>query len=220
MSDYNLNEDEFVLLREERPLLGHGKDDDPEPLDEVVLTNVNLILVNTVNVSVFKTKRMLMRCPLEQLICANDRPQMAITQINGHLYLRIPFADGAIQLRFSNESRHHAQSWADNIAHAAAGEFDQIQEDTGLISSVMAVPGAEGAAALVGNVFAGIRSAVQPQAPAASPAPKAPKAPKAAVAPPAAAAHGTTRCAGCHAPLDGKPGKRVTCPYCGTTQTI
>ena len=255
MSDYNLSEDEFVLLQEERPLLGHGKDDDPESLDEVVLTNENLILVNTINMGVFKTKRMLMRCPLEQIICANGRPQMAIMQINGLPYLRIPFADGAIQLRFSNGSRHHAQSWADNIAHAAAGEFDQIQEDSGIVSSVMTVPGAESAAELVGNVFAGIRSAVQtkapsapaappaPSAPAAPPAPSAPAAPpapaprihtvpgtsvtpgsrvapRATAAPSMPAAHGPARCVGCHAPLEGKPGKRVVCPYCGTTQTI
>lgn len=130
VSDYNLNEGEFILLQEENVRLRDNDGMGDDPLEEVVLTNESLILVRNVPTGLFKSKRSIMRCPLNHLVCQTGHPQLTIMRRSKRPYLRIPFSDGTIELRFDNESQHHAQSWADNIAHAAQGEFDEVRKTT------------------------------------------------------------------------------------------
>ena len=161
MSDYNLNEGEFILLQEENVRLRDNDGMGDDPLEEVVLTNESLILVRNVPTGLFKSKRSIMRCPLNHLVCQTGHPHLTIMRRSKRPYLRIPFSDGTIELRLDNESQHHAQSWADNIAHAAQGEFDEVRKDNALVASVMSLPGAEEAAAVANDLFAGMRRAAR-----------------------------------------------------------
>ena len=77
MDAYNLTPDEFVIMGTNRASLlsGSGTDD----LREVVLTNKNLILVAEVDQGLFHGKRrMVKRCPLDQLPDDNGVPQVIV----------------------------------------------------------------------------------------------------------------------------------------------
>ena len=65
--EYNLQPGEVVIMQGNKAVLHSGKD--REALDEIVLTNKNLILVNEVSTSLFTTQRLLKRCPLDSIAC-------------------------------------------------------------------------------------------------------------------------------------------------------
>ena len=59
MDEYNLAPGELIIMQTSNVRLGVGSGS--EALDEIVLTNMNLILVATVSEGLFKTRRYLKR---------------------------------------------------------------------------------------------------------------------------------------------------------------
>ena len=79
MKSYNLGQGEFVVLQ--RSDVSLVSDEGRDPLDEVVLTNKNLILVATVHEGAFRSSRYLKRLPLEQAVDDMGVPRTAVTKV-------------------------------------------------------------------------------------------------------------------------------------------
>ncbi|HJA28880.1 MAG TPA: hypothetical protein IAA15_04815 [Candidatus Olsenella pullicola] len=197
MEDYNLAPGELVVMQEQSVKLGNGAGD--EDLDELVLTNQNLILVASASHGLFKKTRMLKRCPLEKIRWQNDAPQVFATKYRSSYCLQAAFEDETVTLCFPANPRRLAERWARAIAQAADGELSGIGAEDDLPPEITNI--VDGAKDLVGSLFGGGR---QPRGAAQKERP----------------ANVTKKCVGCHAPITGRAGSPVTCSYCDTRQTL
>lgn len=199
MEDYNLAPGELVIMQEQPVKLGSGPDG--EGLDELVLTNQNLILVVSSAQGLFRRTRMLKRCPLAKLRRQDDAPQVFATKYRNEYCLQVAFSDESIALYFPSNPRRLSERWAAAIVRAANGDLSSVSEigaDGTLPPELTNV--VDGARDLVGSLFGGGK-----------------KTRGDAKAQPTSV---TKRCMGCHAPLSGRAGSTVTCPYCDTKQTL
>lgn len=204
MDEYNLVPGELVVLQADSVYLGAGKD--REKLDEIVLTNMNLILVATVSEGLFSRRKYLKRCPLDSVVCHGDVPQAVSTRANGVPVLRVAFADESLAISFEEGSKRLADRWAESIRRAVAGNIDAI--DTSELPSGTAgelVDMVDGAMSVVGAVGSML----------ASPKKKSKVADKERMA-----SKVSGKCPGCHAPATGRHGQSVICPYCDTKYII
>lgn len=203
--EYNLSAGEAVIMQSDGVELLCGKES--EELDELVLTNKNLILVNEVSVGLFTTQRLLKRCPLDSILCPEGFPQAFLGKKKDSYVLQVAFEQEAITLRFPGNERREAKRWADAIKHTVVGDLDNIETEESKLPPE--------ATSFVDG-FKGLASAFISEATeTASSAAKAEK-PIKKVAKTVAAG----RCSGCRAPLSGIKGAIVTCDYCGTKQTL
>ena len=171
--------------------------DDGTSLDELVLTNQNLILVTTMSQGLFKRSKFVKRCPLAKLQGAPDNPQAIVTKYRDGYYLQALFADETISLSFPANQKRTAERWAEGIRSAAMGDLSSIRTEDYLPPEIASfVDGAKGA---FGALFAGGKKQAEENRRPASV---------------------TRKCVGCHAPVSGHVGSTVTCPYCDTKQTL
>ena len=110
MEDYNLAPGELVVMQEQSVKLGNYTDG--EDLDELVLTNQNLILVASASQGLFKKTRMLKRCPLAKIQRQNDVPQVFATKYRSSYCLQAAFRDETVTLCFPANPRRLAERWA------------------------------------------------------------------------------------------------------------
>ena len=239
MDDYNLAPGELVILQNQSVELGFG--DNAEELEEVVLTSQNLILVASVEENLFRTRRYLKRCPLDDIVAAGDVPQAIATQSGGHSVLRVAFADESITLHFKEAERATAERWAESIRRAASGNLDAVDtsevnhslaDDAVEVASVnvASVVGAVGTAfgrvkggpvgdiaTVVGAVGNLVGQGKRSQQRGLSGSRSNDAVGRADVSSkermPAKTA---SKCPGCHAPIAGRVGNGVVCPYCDT----
>lgn len=197
MEDYNLAPGELVVMQEQSVKLGN--DAGGEDLDELVLTNQNLILVASSSQGLFKKTRMLKRCPLEKIRRQNDTPQVFAIKYRSSHCLQAAFEDETTTLYFPANPRRLAERWARAIAQAADGDLSSIGAEDNLPPEISNV--VDGARDLVGSLFGGGR---QPKGAAQKERPGSV----------------TKKCVGCHAPITGRAGSTVTCSYCDTRQTL
>lgn len=196
MDDYNLEPGELVVMQERSVKLGEGPDGDS--LDELVLTNQSLILVATAQQGLFKRTRMLKRCPLAKIRRNNDVLQTFVSKYRNTYCLQIAFEDETVTLHFPANPKRGAERWAEAIASAADGNpispaaIDLPPELTNVV---------DGAKDLVGALFGSSKPHRPPSRGEGS-------------------SSVTRKCVGCHAPLTGRVGSTVTCPYCDTKQTL
>lgn len=198
MDEYNLEPGEFTIMQESSVTLLDRSGE--ERLDEVVLTNKNLVLVNTASQGLFKRTRYLKRCPLDKIASPNGVPQAIASKHKNDYRLQVVFDDETISLRFPANPKRTAERWAEGIRNAALGNLSGIRTEDVLPPEVADL--VDGAKGIFGAVFAGGKK--QPNTP------EAPKRP----------AWITKKCVGCHAPLTGRAGETVTCAYCDTKQTL
>lgn len=200
MEDYNLAPGELVIMQEQPVKLGDGANG--EDLDELVLTNQNLILVASASQGLFKRTRMLKRCPLAKVRRQEDVPQALATKHRDTYCLQVAFSDESIVLYFPTNPRRLAEKWAAAVSRAADGDLKGIAgigADAALPPEITNV--VDGARDLMGSLFGSGR---KPRGADTTNRP----------------ASVTKRCMGCHAPLSGRTGSTVTCPYCDTKQTL
>ena len=192
MDDYNLEPGEFVIMQEASVKL-----DDDTSLDELVLTNQNLILVTTMSQGLFKRSKFVKRCPLQKIVGAQDSPQVVVSKYRENYYLQVVFGDETISVNFPANPKRGAQRWAEGIRSAAMGDLSSIRTEDYLPPEIASfVDGAKGA---FGALFAGGKKRAEENRRPASV---------------------TRKCVGCHAPVSGHVGSTVTCPYCDTKQTL
>ena len=201
MTNYKLEKNEFVIMQQGSvKLYESGELID---IEEIVLTNLNLILVRNVNQGLFQQTTMLKRCPLGQLHCNDDGvPQILITKVRDRWQLQAPFMNGAIAISFSSDAKRTAQRWAQGIAQASVGNYAQIQTEDALPAEVSNI--VDGVTGMLGAVLGS----------------KATPSNKIAASQPKRTPMISTKCSGCHAPISGKRGATATCPYCDTVQTL
>lgn len=203
VDEYNLTPGELIIMQASNVRLGVGSGS--EALDEIVLTNLNLILVATVSEGLFKTRRYLKRCPLDSILCSADVPQAVAARVNSTPVLRVAFSEETVTVSFTEGGKRLADRWAESVRRAAAGNIDAI--DTSELPSGTAAEIADfvdGAVGVVGAVGDSIGSAL-----GASLKVQKPHAEK-------MAAKVTAKCPGCHAPVAGRKGQGVVCSYCDT----
>lgn len=203
VDEYNLAPGELIIMQTSNVRLGVGSGS--EALDEIVLTNMNLILVATVSEGLFKTRRYLKRCPLDSILCSMDVPQAVAARVKTTPVLRVAFSGETITVSFAEGGKRLADRWAESVRRAAAGNIDSI--DTSELPSGAAaeiadfVDGAAGVVGAVGDSIGSVLGAtLKTQKPGAE----------------KMAAKATAKCPGCHAPVAGRKGQGVTCPYCDT----
>ncbi len=203
--DYNLSPGEVVIMQSEAVVLHSGKDRDV--LNEIVLTNQNLILVNVISTGFFTTQRLLKRCPLDSIACPEGVPQAFLGKKKDEHVLQVVFEQEAITLSFPDNPKREAKRWADAIKCAVVGEMEGIDTDESPLPSDMTdlIDGFKSLTSAFVGEAASFTSTV----------PKASKPVKKAVKTKA-----TVRCMGCRAPLSGNKGAILTCDYCGTKQTL
>lgn len=198
MDEYNLEPGEFTIMQESSVILLDRSGE--ERLDEVVLTNKNLVLVNTASRGLFKRTRYLKRCPLERIASPNGIPQAIASKHKNDYRLQVVFDDETIALRFPANPKRTAERWAEGIRNAALGNLSGIRTEDVLPPEVADL--VDGAKGIFGAVFAGGKKPAN--------TPETSKRP----------ARITKKCVGCHAPLTGRAGETVTCAYCDTKQTL
>ncbi|MDM8271874.1 hypothetical protein [Thermophilibacter provencensis] len=198
MDEYNLEPGEITIMQESSVVLLDRSGE--ERLDEVVLTNKNLVLVNTASQGLFKRTRYLKRCPLDKIASPNGVPQAIASKHRNDYRLQVVFDDETIALRFPANPKRTAERWAEGIRNAALGNLSGIRTEDVLPPEVADL--VDGAKGIFGAVFAGGKK--QPNTPEATKRP----------------ARITKKCVGCHAPLTGRAGETVTCAYCDTKQTL
>lgn len=199
MNTYNLASDEFILLQEDNVKL--GTTGSSERLTEVVLTNKHIILVNDVTRGLFKTERLLKRCPLSNLQRYEGEAQTPILKQKDHYCLQLAFADEAISILFTDGSRRTVERWSRAIQNAANGNFNDI--DHGDVLPPDLAEFIDGTKDVLGSLVGKKKTA-------------APKSKASPVKPKVA----TVRCPGCHAPLTGNVGSIATCAYCDTKHAL
>lgn len=202
MNQYNLQPKEFVIMQTTAASFG---DDGAADLEEVVLTNQNLILCASRTLGLFQHENLIKRCPLERIHDAYGTPCAMVVKRGNTCVLQIPYDSETVVLQFSEQDKRTATLWADAIRNAAAGDFAAIKTEDEIPKEVSNfIDGAKGFVGAVTGAF-GIRRSGQ-ETPAA--------------AHPVRPANVTKRCTGCHAPLSGRVGSTVTCAYCDTKQTL
>ncbi|MCL1866188.1 MAG: hypothetical protein FWF82_02135 [Oscillospiraceae bacterium] len=117
MDKYNLQPDESVIMKCERILYGgimSGYN------DELLLTNLNLILVKK---GMFGKTKNVQHFPVNQIKKFNEKAQVMISkQQNGLPKLEVYFQNG--QESFGFENKREAEKFANNIVRLLAGEND------------------------------------------------------------------------------------------------
>lgn len=199
MDGYNLEPGEFVIMQEASVTLFDGSSE--EPLDEVVLTNRCLILVNTASQGLFKRARYLKRCPLKELSAFDGSPQIMVVKYRNDYHLQVVFRDETVTLRFPANPKRAAERWEEAVRNVVLGNYADVRTNDYLPPEITNfVDGAKGA---FDALFASGKMA--------DPTTQQRQKERAQV---------TTRCMGCHAPLTGRSGAAVTCPYCDAKQTL
>lgn len=209
MNDYKLEPGEFVIMQTDQVRFGDSSY--TEQLDELVLSNRNIIIVASTSAGLFRRTSKTYKLPLECIACPNGMPQVMALKRGGECHVQVVFETETISFGFSGERKRTAERWADGIRRAAVGDLARIRtEDSAMPKELLDL--ADGAKQVFGAVFAG-GSAVAGGASAmpsnSAPVQKAKKPPMV-----------SRKCNGCHAPLSGREGAVVTCEYCGMKQTL
>lgn len=203
--EYNLGPGEVLIMQSEGAVLLSGKDE--IDLDEVALTNQNLILVNEVSTGLFSSQRLLKRCPLESIACPEGAPQAFVGKKHDMYVLQVAFAEEGITLHFPSNEKREAKRWADAIKYAVVGDIDSIDTE--------ATPLGNDVTGLIDGVTGFVSAFVSEATSATKEVSKKNNPPRKTVA-----GKATAKCSGCHAPLFGTKGSIVTCEYCGSKQTL
>lgn len=204
--EYNLTPGEVVIMHSDHVVLHSGKE--RITLDELVLTNQNLILVNEVSTSLFRSQRLLKRCSLDSIACPEGSPQAFLGKKKNNDYvLQVVFEQESITLSFPTNPKREAKRWANAIKYAVVGEIENIDTDESPLPSEATelIDGLKGITSAITSEAAQFASTVSS---ASKPIKKAAK------------TKTTVRCIGCRAPLSGAKGTVQTCDYCGTKQTL
>lgn len=172
VAEYNLKPGEFIIMQDSSVQLIEGSE--RQDLDEVVLTNKNLILVMSSQEGLFRRTRYLKRYPLSTICHEHGLPQVYASKIKGDYYLQVAFGEERVVLHFSDNPRRDTERWAEGIRRAASGYLSDVKASSS--------------------------NGSKPRSRASS--------------------NVTRECVGCHAPISGRHGTSVTCPYCDTRQTL
>lgn len=200
MGAYEPASDELVVLHGERWILDDAGRE--KQLSEIVLTNRNLVLVNEVQQGLFRKVPMVMKCPLDRVLDEQGAPAVMTTKLKGVWWVQAVFGNEVLRLRNANNNRLEAERLATAIKNVALGDLSGVPSESVMPPELAGVVG--GAKDLLGSIVGAGASMVREGA--------GKQANKPAMV--------STVCPSCHAPLSGRKGTRVTCPYCDSPYTL
>ena len=197
MADLNLQASESVLMSEG---------------DELYLTNLNIISIETIGF--FKTKTVVNKYPLSQVKKVDGVPQVLLKD---NLTVQVFFWQDQITLEF--EKNRVAEEWANNIRAVASGnmaEFSSSKKRRGsngkMLDAISTInPDA-------GLVIDAANSALGALADVITKRDKKKKLEAQQTETPRESV--SAKCKSCGAPISGIKGSTVRCAYCGTEQVI
>src|SRR3954471_21080337 len=191
MAKYNLQPNEVVLLTESKVTHGGLL---ASPTDDLMLTNVNLVLVKK---GIFGNGKGVMTFPLNQIKVWDGRAQVMLGKAsNGRPALEVFFIDGHETFAFQSGGKRKIADWVDRINQVVTGTAPPTQPQR----MGVALPGAEVVAGALADTFKVFKSKFGTTA-------EAPQ-------------QVSGKCRSCGAPVSGFQGRQVTCGYCDTTQEL
>lgn len=191
MANYNLQPNEVILLKDES--VRHGGGSLANYSDELILTNLNLVLVKK---GMFGKSKGIHTYPLNQVKVYNHEAQARIGNTRNGAVLEVYFLNGEEQFAFQNGGKKKVLDWAAKINEAVTGQ--SASQVVGGPSK--ALPGTE----LVAGMLKDTLNAFKSKRGSTSDAP-------ATVA---------AKCSACGAPVAGRQGQSITCEYCGSAQQL
>ena len=190
MAKYNLQPNEVVVLTESN--VSHGGFLSAYT-DELILTNVNLVLAKK---GILGNSKGVRTFPINQIKVWNGRAQaMAGKASNGTPVLEVFFLNGQEKFSFQSGGKRKIAKWSSQIDAVVTGTATPAPPEAGL-----ALPGTEAVAEALAETFkvlkgrfgSGSRAPVQVSG----------------------------KCRSCGASVSGPGGQSVSCDYCGTAQQI
>lgn len=184
MENYSLAPDEGIIIQYNGAYHNGNR-------SEIILTNQNLICVET-NVKLFrKDTYNVVKFPVRQIKVINGQAQASVMKDGGEWTLQVLMKNGTERFKFSSgnfdsiKKKQEANKWVEQISLLLTGKSAEKPVDTSLIGNVKNVLGSIGIN-------------------------KKEKEPE----------NVTVKCIGCMAPLAGQRGQTVRCKYCDTEQTL
>jgi hypothetical protein len=160
---------------------------------EVILTNLNLVVMNK---GIFGNSNGFQLFPVNQIKIYNGQAQAQMSKArNGREVLVVHFGHGDEEFRFVRGGRQTIQTWIAKINEAVTGE-PAVETEV----ASRALPGADRVAGVLKDTLGAFRSK--------------------RVATPEAPVSVTTKCISCGAPVNGRRGQAISCPYCDTAQQL
>ena len=158
---------------------------------EIVLTNQNLICVET-NVKLLKKNTYnVLKFPVNQIKIVNGQVQASVIKEDDDWTLQVLLKNGTEKFQFFGEfyertkKKQIANQWVEQISILLTGKSAEKIVDTSLVGGVK-------------NVLGSIGINVKTKTPE----------------------NITTKCIGCRASLAGQKGQTIRCKYCDTEQTL
>ncbi len=193
MASYNLQPNEALLLKEERVAYGGTF---ASYTDELLLTNMNLILVKK---SMFARSKGARVFPLDQIKVHEGTAQAIVgKQTNGTPALEVYFLTGHESFAFQSGGKKKVPAWVAKINQVVTGQGPSAGQHAG-----MAIPGAEMVAGVLKDTLGVFKAKLGSNAGATD-----------------APVQVAGKCGACGAPVTGNRGLAVACGYCGTTQQL
>jgi len=190
MTKYNLQPNEAMLLNEER--VRHGGIF-ASYTDELILTNLNLVLVKK---GTFGNSKGIRVFPVKQVKVYNGQAQAMIGKDkNGTPALEVYFLNGQEKFGFQSGGKKKILTWVAKINQVVTGQQSPAEQEMGT-----PLPGAELVAGVLRDTVAVFKAKLGPKADA-----------------PVRVAE---KCSGCGAPISGTRGLTINCEYCGTVQQL
>lgn len=191
-AQYNLQPNEVVILKT-APIM-HGGGFGSTGTNELILTNLNLILVKT---GMFGGSKGVLTFPLNQIKVHNQQAQVAIGKNRGLDALEVYFVNGHESFSFGSGGKYKKQvnEWVAKINFVVTGQDTPVQP-----VSNMALPGTELVAGVLKDTFGAFKSKLGSKS----------------VTP----LNVVGKCSACGAPVTGVAGQPITCQYCGSAQQL
>lgn len=191
-AQYNLQPNEVVILKTDAIM--HGGGFGSAYTDELILTNLNLVLVRK---GVFGNSKGVLTFPVSQIKVHNQQAQVAVGKNRGADALEVYFVNGHEYFNFGSGRKYKKKvhEWVAKINFVVTGQDAPVQS----VSS-LALPGAELVAGVLKDTFGVFKSKLgsQPGAPVTI----------------------SGKCRSCGAPATGFQGQTITCEYCGSAQPL
>lgn len=199
MPQYNLQPNEVMVLTEAR--VAHGGTF-AGYTDELILTNLNLVLVKK---GVLGNSKGIRVFPLNEVKVYNGQAQAMVgRKANGRPALDVYFLNGQEKFDFQAGGTKTILTWVAKINQVVTGQ--ETPESSGTRATPMALPGAELVAGVLKDTFGVFKAKLGPgtQSPAKMGAP----------------VKVGGQCRACGAPVTGFQGRQATCEYCSSIQQL
>lgn len=194
MAKYNLQANEYVVLKNNRVLHGGSR---ASYTDELILTNLNIVLIKK---GIFNKIKNIQTYPVNQIKVFDGNAQAKLgKQRSGFPQLEIYFING--EETFGFEGKREVLNWIDNISKLLTGNSANLDPGARAI-----IPGTEFIAETLKDTIDTFKTTFGVKLKKADKEVSSKKV--------------TKKCISCMAPISGHKGETIRCQYCDTEQNL